>query len=227
MSETGEEEFVRISRLAVGSLFLSMIGLLGILSFSFVPIAILATVCALVACIRVAQNQSLGGGTAAIIALALGTMTTGWSIAETTMTNKKLYAKAAEHAKLYLQTLAQGDTYQAMEMRKEEQERQVAGTKLNIMYASGRTKEQGDMDQFLADPITQDIINSGPKSDWQFVRGLDITRKGLSQTITVKMANEAGEGEEIIVAMKRATQQIQGSDAALWNVILHTAKVDK
>ena len=118
-SEDSESEFVSISKLAVIALILAILSGLSIISPGVVFVSVVAVVLALIAGIRIQRDSQLGGGHAAMLALVISCFTGAWSITAARQTNQKLYGLGAVHAKTYLEAIASGETFQAMEMRKE------------------------------------------------------------------------------------------------------------
>lgn len=218
-----DEGFVRISKLAVTSFLIACFSLFSLITVSLVPVCLLAVLLGVVALVRIHRDATLGGARFAQIAVVLGTLVGFWALTAAQQRAKYLYQVAGEHAKSYLQILAAGDTFQAMELRKLEPERQLAGTQLALVYGGEGSEAAQEMKQFLDRTTTKIVLESGPESDWRIVSGEGIEYKNKITNVTVRMDNVADpETTDIFVTLGRVggvLNEEQEPAKALWYVV--------
>ncbi|MEC8556501.1 MAG: hypothetical protein VXZ82_15945 [Planctomycetota bacterium] len=223
-SEDSESEFVSISKLAVIALILAILSGLSIISPGVVFVSVVAVVLALIAGIRIQRDSQLGGGHAAMLALVISCFTGAWSITAARQTNQKLYGLGAVHAKTYLEAIASGETFQAMEMRKEEHAREVIGAQLGLKYG-GESKVKAELDQFLGKPGTKLIQESGRDSQWELSKGLSTQQADETHRIVLLMQNQKNTSQQIVVTLFRRFVDSDEGGVALWHIVDH-ATVD-
>ncbi|MFN3193035.1 MAG: hypothetical protein ACE361_21170 [Aureliella sp.] len=230
MSEReGEENFARVSKLAVAVLPLSIIGLLALVTPVLRPYCWLIAILAFVAYFRSTRNPSLSGATPALIGLGIALTAGFWSLSSQFQTNRYLVEVAGKHAETYLSLLSAGKAYEAMELRKPEVDRLIAGTSLDQVYDGGESEQQDEMREFLASPSTKYVMESGTEAKWEATEGIRVlTRDHLNQ-IVVKMTNAAAsESKPVFVTLERnATGVVGDNSKALWHVNDHFFEDEK
>lgn len=223
LSETGlDEGFVRISKLAVGSFVLALFTPLALVTISLLPLSGLVILLGALAVWRILRDPSLGGRIFAQVAIGLGLLTATWGTIAAQRQTQYLFQTAGHHARDFLQILAAGDKYTAMELHKSESDRQITGTNLKLTYGGSESEDAQAMRHFLAEPSTKAVLASGQKSKWQFVRGVRIEGSNSSGEVTVEMQNVAGdEPQSVFVKLRRQTEMLakEGDHpTAFWHV---------
>jgi hypothetical protein len=119
-----------ISRLAVAALVAGLLSLLTALSTLLLPLAILACGLSLVVVWKLSRNDQMGGIRMGQVGLALSTLAIAWSLTAASGRERYFYSEAGEKAKTFLDVLASGEKYEALELLRFENERQLTGTNL-------------------------------------------------------------------------------------------------
>lgn len=217
-----EDGFVKISKLAVASTVLGVLSIFALVALSLLPLCFVAVILGIVALVRIHRDDALGGSPFAYVGIAIAVTAGCWSFTSNRVQNNYLYRTAGEHAQAYLEILAAGDTYQAMELRKLEPNRQMSGTQLELVYAGSESQSSTEMRQFLEKEVTQSVLQAGSDSDWEFVRGVGIQIEGDETQITVQMRNAEQNMQQVNVTLGRIPGVVleSGQDpVALWYVI--------
>lgn len=211
------------SRLAYVSFAAGLFSLCAAFSTILLPAAFLALAVGIAVVWKLSRDNQLAGRWLAQIGLALSATAIAWSATARTSVDAYYYAEAAQHAKLFLDTLSAGNKYEALELRQVESGRQLTGTSLSKYY-NGLDDESREMvDAFLNEEATKLVLASGPQANWQFIRGISVINQEKQSNITVEMANKAeqGKGEVVHVQMKRQlgllTDPKKRDSTALWN----------
>ncbi len=213
-----------VSRLAVVALVGGILSLLASLSTLWLPLAILACGLSAVVVWKLTRHDELGGMWMAQLGLVLSTAAIAWSLTATSGRENYLYGEAANHAKVFLDVLSSGAKYEALELRRFENERQLTGTNLAAFYSKQTAEEASDTEAFLGDPLTQAVMASGPGADWQFARGVAVENRGKQLLqITVQMINRATQNgpQTVNVSMNRQLGMYtdeRRDNTALWSV---------
>lgn len=200
-----------------------MVSLLAAFSTILLPLAILATAVGIAVVWKLSRDEQLAGVGLAQCGLLLSSAAIFWSLTARTSTNHYLYQQAGEHARVFLQTLAAGNEFEALELRQPESSRQLTGTNLEQYYTQLGPEEKADYEGFLASGTTKSVIASGSDSDWQFSRGLSVASSTQETLVSVEMINRAQPGSPpIIVQMRRQTGLLNDPDrtdtTALWSL---------
>ncbi len=211
------------SRLAYGSFAAGLFSLLAAFSTILLPAAILALAVGIAVVWKLSRDTQLGGRWLAQIGLALSATAIAWSVSARSGVDNYHYQEAAQHAKLFLDTLAAGNTYEALELKQVESRRQLTGTNLEKYYSGMEEEEKYAVDEFLNDALTKMIVASGPEAEWQFVRGVSVVAQDKKHYVTVEMANQGatGKGQVVQVRMGRQVGLLADPEkrdtTALWN----------
>ena len=222
-----------ISRLAIGVFLLGFVSLIAVVASSAVPLAILIAVAAAAVSWRLASDASVGGLRLAQVGLVLAVFSCSWSLGASSLRDSYFYSQAGTHAKLFLETLSAGKTYEAFEMTLPEAERQITGTDLekyfqNILASQlpsptltapedggseppspkavkdGNTKQE--LTEFLKSPSTLAIIGHGSDAKWKLVKGQSIQwQSSRVMIISVVMIDPAKPDQQIAVQLNRNT----------------------
>jgi hypothetical protein len=236
-----------VSALAIICMVLGIFSLLAALSMSFVPFAVVVALLCAVMTWKLSWDSSLSGLRLAQIGLCCAVIGCTWSFAATRTTEGYLYSQAAANAKLFLETLSAGNKYEAFELTQEEALRQVTGTDIEAHYqnlistslpkrAEVSTPEdmpspetmklsqtKGELEAFLDNPGTKELLDHGADADWSFVRGAGVARKGGNTIlISVVMVDKAKPNKLYEVELKRDTggyvKKAGKPPVAMWDV---------
>ncbi len=224
-------ETPRMSKLAVISLLLGLLGLVALLAPSMMVVSGLALVLGVLAFVL----QMLGPGSDqlgknfAILGAGLGALATIWSYTALSKKNEYLFNQGAVHAERFMQVLAEGRVYEAMELTQMEPDRQITGTNLEKYYTSLEEEAGEPFREFSTGPLATRILQSGPNAKWRCEAGTRVTRSGNATEVVLEMKNEADpDGEPIYVRLQRSLGVVlgeEGKNTALWHVIdLQTAE---
>lgn len=211
------------SRLAWVALAAGLFSLLAIFSTILLPAAMLAVAVGVVVVWKLSRDRGLAGLGLAQVGLALAALATSWSLTARSATDDYLFGQAGENAKIFLDTLASGKRYEALEFRQVESARQLTGTNLAKYYTSLSEEEREGVQAFLSAETTLAVIKSGPEADWQFVRGVSVGSQEQQHFVTVEMVNRAqgADARPLYVRMKRQVGLIadpaKKDSTALWN----------
>lgn len=218
-----DENFSRVSKLAVAVLPLALIGMLVVVTPVLRPYCWGVAIVAFVAYMRVSRSPMLSGATPAVIGLGIALLGGFWSLTSQFQTNRYLYEVAGQHAETYLSLLSAGKAYEAMELRKPEMDRQITGTSLELLYAGGESELKDEMRAFLEAPATKFVMESGSSAEWVAAEGIGVINRDNLDQILVKMTNSADSGSKpVLVTLERnATGIVDDNSKALWHVVDH------
>lgn len=230
MSEVGlstadsGESLERVSKLGIGSLLLALFSCIAIIAPGFMIVCWLAAILAAVAAVRIVFSHELGGLKIALAGVVVAVMAGCWTVTASVQREKYLFETAGQFGETYLQLLTEGKKYEAMELRKQESDRQVTGTSLDRVYTQEGTADFENMNIFMGKPSTKAVIDSGPNAEWVLKEGLRAT--DLDEFVTevvVRFENRNSDQDPSIdITLMRATGLIMDQpDAALWNVKDH------
>lgn len=213
-----------LSKLALVAFGLGMLSLITLLAQAMIVVSILAAAVGCVALWRISRDEHLGGALLAQIGLALGILTAVWSVVAANGQEDYIYSQAGENAEYFLEVLAAGRKYDALELTQIEPDRQITGTDLRQYYDS-LTGELEDMaSSFINSPGANLVLSSGPNAKWTFRRGISVSGERTSLDIIVELENTATEpATPIRVRIHRATGFMAAGDDGLqtanWNVV--------
>jgi hypothetical protein len=241
-----------VSSLAVLAMVLGIFSLLAAVSVNIVPFAIVVAVLCVALIWRLSWDTSVSGGRLAQIGLWCAVFGASWGLTTSRLTTAYYYSNAGEHAKFFLQTLSSGKQYDAFELTQPESERLVTGTDIEAHYKglmaaslptrsemimpenateqdmpssesmkNSLSKEQ--LETFLGNPSTSEIMTHGVDAQWSFVRGEEVRRMDDSTNrIVVVMVDLAKPSKEYLVSMNRVTGQYVAQPGqaavAIWDV---------
>jgi len=222
-----------ISRLAIGVFLLGFVSLIAVLTSSAIPLAILIAVIAAAVTWKLAGDESVGGLRLAQTGLVIAVLSSCWAFGASSLRDNYFYAQGGTHAKLFLETLSAGKTYEAFEMTVPESERQITGTDLEKYFnqilatpspdsstPSPQTTGGGEpsakamkdentkqeLSEFLKSPSTVEVISRGSDAKWQLVQGATIAwQSSNAMIITVVMVDTAKPDQRIVVRLNRNT----------------------
>ena len=213
----------RVSPLAVVALLCGVASILALISSLFYVLCFAAIALGAIAYIGIQNHEELAGGRAAQVAILLGALTASWSITSSVNHNTYLYEQAAPMAEQYLSALAEERIYDAMEMRKIEPDRQLVGADLEAVYTEPDSDSARYLKELLEKPVTQWVIESGSKAQWQFARGVKVNSEPPMATVTIEMKNIAADHDQRVqVVLRRDLGLIvrdSGPQKALWNIM--------
>jgi hypothetical protein len=194
-----------------------ILSLLAPLTFTLLPLSILAIAIGGVVLWRVSRDGSRGTWLAQL-GLGLGVLSATWSVTATAGETQHLVTRGGACAKLYLDYLSSGRTYDALELRLPIRERQIAGTDLEAYYLQ-RAGEPADRTyEVVNSSATKIAMAAGEQADWQLVRGVKIEANGSQKMITVEMANATEQGQRIQLLLRRQIYQDDSGSHAMWLV---------
>jgi len=218
-----DQEAPPISRMAVASLVLGVLSLLSPLTIALVPICFVAAVLGAIAVFRIARDPVMAGALPAQIGLGLGVLSAMWAITATSREKEFLDTSAGQHAETFLDILAAGKKYEALELMRIEPQRQTTGTDLEEYYENGTTENQEELAGFLGMQAIQVVLGT-KDADWTYVRGVNTHRIRDIANITVEMQNLSAKPELqlVYVTLERNAGFVTrdaGKATALWNVL--------
>jgi hypothetical protein len=222
-----------VSRLAIVALILGIFALSAVLSINVVPLAIIIAVLCAVITWRLSRDTSVSGLILAQIGLCLSLTSSAWVIASTATRDAHLYSQAAQHSRIFLDTLAEGKTFEAFELTRAESERQITGTDVAEHYkqllatpslparpdtmpadmstmqmpssqALEDSRVKESLQEFLSLPSTKEIATHGKDAQWEVIRGDGISWPASNVAhIQVVMVDKAKPEKLIQVQLNR------------------------
>jgi hypothetical protein len=244
--DSQELEVAPISPLAIVTLLLGIVSLLSIISPQLVVLSIFALLAGLIVVVLLLRDRKVAGIVLAQIGLGLGVLSTAWAVSSTSIRDAHLYQEAEKNAKVFLQLLSEGDTYRSFELKLEENDRQIAGTNLNLYYEqllnsapvpvniragsvekdmpSAQSMRDGQMQtafqEFIAESSTGEILSHGKSAKWELARrgGVASPASHLHR-IKVIMVDMQKPERNINVQLLRTARSKKGfAPAASWQV---------
>ncbi|MDX1928125.1 MAG: hypothetical protein SFV81_16480 [Pirellulaceae bacterium] len=225
-----------VSPLAVLAMVLGIFSLVSAIAVSVVPFAIVVAVLCAALIWKLSWDTGVGGMRLAQIGLWCSVFGATWGLTTTRLTEAYFYSQAAEHAKVFLQTLSAGKQYEAFELTQPEQNRLVTGTDIAAHYEglmasdlptrsammvpdmnqeempspetmkNSRSKEE--LEAFIGSPSTKEVMAHGKDADWKFVRGESVLRMdNTTNRVDVIMVDSAKPSKKYSVSMNRVTGQ--------------------
>ncbi len=225
-SRDGGFEFDRppFSRLAYVAFAGGMTSLCAAFSTILLPLAMIATGLGIAVVWKLSRDKQIGGLGLAQVGLVLSTAAIAWSLSARLGTDSYLFNEAGAHAKVFLDTLAAGNQYEALELRQVESARQLTGTNLQKYYSGLSEEEQEGYKEFLNSQLTKSVIASGPSAQWRFSRGREVVTHSAETLVSVEMINQATPAAQpIVVKMRRQlgllTDPDRKNSTALWSFV--------
>ena len=225
-----------VSPLAVLAMVLGFFSLTAAIAVSIVPFAIVVAVLCAALIWRLSVDTSIGGSRLAQIGLCCAVVGGAWGLTNSLLTKSYYYSHAAEHAKLFLETLSAGKQFEAFELTQPESSRLVTGTDIEAHYKglmdanlparmqmavpedmsqempSSATMKNShakeELEAFLANTSTKEVMSHGKEAKWEFVRGADVGRmSGDTYRIAVVMVDTTQPNKKYQVSLDRAVGQ--------------------
>ena len=236
-----------ISTLAIVAILLGIVSLSAALSVSAVPFAIVVAVLCAVLTWRLSWDSTVSGLRLAQAGLCCAVLGATWGLTSTRVTEAYYYTQAAEHARVFLQTLSIGKKFVAFELMQPEPNRQVTGTDIEAHYnsllsaslptqmatpspedmPSGETMKNShakeELDEFLTTTSTKEIMSHGKDAQWEFVRGDGVIRMSSNvNRISVVMVDKSKPAKKYSVEMNRVVggliREADKPPIAIWDI---------
>ena len=207
-----------LSTLAIIALVSGLVSLCVPFSFVLLPLSIVAIAISAAACWRLAGDSSTRGMWMAQAGLGLGVLTSVWCLTATTGKALYLQREAVKNAKIYLDTLARGDIYQALELHQPKPSRQIAGTDLEAHYLAKMDDMEDMSREIVNSSSTKAVMELGTSADWQFAKVLDSHAVGVIHTIRVEMHNSNNPAQLVRVLLRRRTHTAGDQRAGYWSI---------
>lgn len=223
LNESTEFDRLPFSRLAYVAFATGLLSLFAAFSIILLPLAMLSLGLGVAVMWKLSRDQYMAGRWLAQIGLALSAAAIVWSISARTGTDQYMYSEAGQHAKLFLDMLSSGRTYEALELKKAEVSRQLTGTNLKDYYDGLSEDQRRGVDEFLKSEVTKAVMAAGPQADWQFEQGVGVSSHESQTFVIVDMVNRAAQGNTQVVRVKMLRQTEMMSDpekfdsTALWS----------
>jgi hypothetical protein len=236
---TAEEEPLLnkpVSKLAILSMILGMVGVLSPITGALLPVPLAAAVLGLVGSYQLSrQSCTQSGAWMANVGLFMGLLCFSWSGISTKADRDNLAKNGAEFASYFLKTLAEGKIYVAAELQQPFAGRQVAGLDLKSYYeAYDDSKDpqlEGDggepNDKLLAKKKVVDLrkhpvstyVRGYPNANWVLYRIEEIAYKQQNtQSVVVILVNSEDSSGRIAVSLERQKLEESGRTVADWHV---------
>jgi hypothetical protein len=225
-----------VSSLAVLAMVLGIFSLVAAITVSVVPFAIVVAVLCAVLIWKLSWDTGVGGIRLAQIGLWCSVFGATWGLTTTRLSEAYFYSQAAEHAKLFMQTLSAGKQYEAFELTQPETNRLVTGTDIVAHYEGlmasdlptrsammmpedmgqempspetmKNSQAKESLETFLITPSTKEVMAHGKDADWNFVRGESVLRMDITtHRIDVVMVDKTNTSKKYLVSMNRVTGQ--------------------
>lgn len=210
-----------VSKLAIFSLSAGILSLLAPLSAVLLPLSVLAIALGIVTVWKISRDPGVAGTWIAQAGLGLGVFSAVWAVTATTSRNSYLTSNAAEHAEFFLETLAAGKQFEALELMQPEFQRRMAGTDLEAYYQQ-KTGEEAEMTaEFLRSGAAEMVMQRGSDADWKFSEVVSIFSTPAKQYVTVSVVNRNATDEKLNVQLLRLVDPgpvDENSPRGLWSV---------
>ena len=238
-SEQYQEETLSrpISKLAIVSLILGLLGLLSLLTGWFLPASLAAICFGVVASLLIARNQNeLSGKWPAQLGIFLGTTAAIWSTMVSKQSHDRMAELSGQYASYYLELLAKGEIYKAAELELPVGARLLPGMDLKQYYHAYtgavtndalQANESGPDPKAIAKRRLQDLIKNPvtkyvqqkPNATWKLM-GIANNRylEANIRRISVLMADSQAPEEKIEVVLERQEFDDKGQWTADWTV---------
>ena len=236
-----------VSVLAILAMLLGIFSLTAGLSVKVIPFAILTAVLCAALTWRLSWDSTVSGLRLAQIGLCCAVVGCTWGISTTRITEAYYYSQAAGHAKLFLQTLSAGKQFDAFELTQPEVDRQVTGTDIEAHYKEllstalptrteqslpedmpssetmKKSQTKGELEEFLKESSTDEIMSHGTNAQWEFVRGIGVVRKSsTTNQILIVMVDKTNPTKMFQVEMNRVIGQFMPTpgkpSVSIWDV---------
>lgn len=205
-----------ISKLAILSCLLGIVSLVALLAPPAAVVSVLAIVIGLLAAFLGSASSRMTH-----IGIGLGALTAVWPTVSMNQKNQYVYQEAGKAAEHFLELLASGKKYEAIELSEMEMDRQITGTDLSKYYGSKEGEDRDRLEEFLHDPLNIAVMESGPDSEWKYTKGIRVRRERGAYEIVVECRDQTTPTSPVIyVRLQRSLNMMVGDDSvALWNVL--------
>ena len=236
-----------VSGLAIVATILGIASLSAALSVNAVPFAIVVAVLCAVLTWRLSGDPTVSGLRLAQAGLCCSVVGATWGLTAKNVTEAYYYSQAAEHAKVFLQTLSVGKKFDAFELMQPEPSRQVTGTDIEAHYnglisaslpvrtemsmpedmPSGETMKNShakeELEEFLSTASTKEIMSHGQGAKWEFVRGAGVARMSNNvNRISVVMVDKSNPAKKYSVELNRVVGGVARDSGmppvAIWDI---------
>lgn len=147
------ETYRPLSKLAVGALLLSLLGLLSLLTNVLIVLPIVSLVVSVLALRKIAGGEvPLAGATAARLALAMSVFCVATFLGHYVLHRSLLIRGAHQHAAEFFDLLAEGRLFEAHQLMKEQGERQAEGADLDYYYRELSPEVLDAINPMVVDP---------------------------------------------------------------------------
>lgn len=206
-----------LSRLAIGSFVLGLLGGIALFNFDLVVLPILATALGLATYMMIARSDAYSGQWLAIAGMGLGLVFGLGSYTSTKLRDQYMYRVGSQFALQFIGIIADGKLLEAYELTKTEPERHVAGTSLEDAYRTASEPSKQNIDAFMNETAVRKVSGLGKEARWKLDRGVRVTEtQGASMHVVVRLINTApGGGETVDVTLARDYNAGAGS----WYVV--------
>lgn len=215
----------RISKMAIACLLLALFSIISLIAPGMVFLCWIAVILGAIAAIRIQFTEELGGGGFALAAVGIGLTTALWGITARMQNDASTYETAGGFAKTFLDHISDGDLLQALELKKNEADRQVTGTALDVVYGEQGSENFDEMRRFRELVVNQELMKSGPDASWELKKGISIERSSVDATEVVVQMENKQEKESFLVFVKllRSTNiYVDNPKAGMWKVVSHS-----
>jgi len=218
-------EYPSVSRLAVLSLVLALVGCGAI--FSPLPIcaAVAAALTAAAALRSIAHaERPMLGRKAAVAALLISVLATAWGITWRVVREQVIFAEARQQADKWLQLVQAGRLHEAHQLHLAHENRQAPGADLKQYYQNER-EARFDLESFIrSDPLRR-IIDAGERGAVRFVSYEDLANEPqMAQTtdaVALRYALDTpgdGQAEPLVFLVVLARKVAAGGVEADWEL---------
>jgi len=218
-------EYPSVSRLAVLSLALAVLGCGAIFSPLLVCAAVAAALTAAAALWSIARaEQPMWGRKAAIAALLISVLFSAWGITWRVVREQVIFAQARQQADKWLELVQAGRLYEAHQLHLSHENRQVPGADLKEYYRTDRDA-RFEYESFLRGPALRPIIDGGTRGQLRFLDYESLLNEPhMTQTtdvVTLRYALDApgiGPSEPLVFLLLIARKVADGGAEAEWEL---------
>lgn len=239
-SEVEDEELLSkpISKIAIASFVLGLVGLIAPLTPMFLPVAVVAALLGLGSSIMLAsRNSTQSGSWLANAGLVLGLTCSIWSGLSSKLARENIAKQAGDYASHFVGLLVKGEFYKAAELQIAAGARQLPGLDLKEYYEAyqgsisdevlkggggGPPDPRGIAKRRMVDlrehSVTQ-YVKRYPKASWDYVALVnDLYFRNNLRRINVILCNSEQPEDKIEVVLERQEFSEEGKVKADWYV---------
>ena len=214
------------SRLAIFAFVAGLVSLLAPLSVLLLPLSVIAIAIGLVVVIQQLRDSASTNSWFANAGLGLGLASAAWTITATTSKADYIVAEASINAIQFVETLASGKTYEALELTHAMGDRQITGTDLAQYYESRTEEEEKDKIQMFIDNPATKLVQQYPDATWKVEKVVQLKRPSSAlHMVTLLIRNAENPEAQVSVELQRnLISENNGESVAYWNVLSHSVK---